>query len=146
MNNHLIACNKLEKDIDKTIGFVSGGQQQMELAGLSKILKILNVFKVLPVQVNMGENRDKHKDRETREEDFLFQIWYLLNPLMTKMVSTKVIGDFIKMIYVPYMPKDGNYHQQKVDLTLEYVLELKKISQVEEKAIQVSSMRLQKYY
>ena len=115
----------------------------MELSGLSKLLNIMNIFKILPVQLKSHTKGDKYKERHSREEDLLFQIWYLLNPLMTRTVSGKVIGDFVNMIYDPYMPKEGeDYYQQKVDLTLEYVLELKKISQIEEKVIEAGSMRL----
>jgi hypothetical protein len=59
----------------------------------------------------------------------LFQIWYLLNPLMTERIQTKVVIDFMKLLYDPYMPSD-NMHM-KVSLILDYVLELKRICNFE---------------
>ena len=45
------------------------------------------------------------------------------------------------------MPKEGDHYQCKIDLTLEYVLELKKISQIEEKVVmEAGTSKLQRYY
>ena len=146
MKNRLIAYNKLEKDIDKAIEYVTANRNQMELAELSKLLNLMNIFKILPGTAKTQEKAGKMKMLETREEDLLFQIWYLLNPLMTRTVSTKIIGDFVKLIFDPYMSKEGEHYQQRVDLILEYVVELKRISKIEERAMGAGASKLQKYY
>ena len=146
MKNRLIAYNKLEKDIDKAIEYVTANRNQMELAELSKLLNLMNIFKILPGTAKTQEKAGKMKMLETREEDLLFQIWYLLNPLMTRTVSTKIIGDFVKLIFDPYMSKEGEHYQQRVDLILEYVVELKRISKIEERAMGAGTSKLQKYY
>jgi hypothetical protein len=40
--------------------------------------------------------------RLEKEEDFLFKLWYLLNPLMQEKVQINIITDVLKLMYDPY--------------------------------------------
>jgi hypothetical protein len=111
---------------------------------------MLNVFKVLPLaedSPNMQEslNNEIRRKRVEKEEEFLFQIWYLLNPLMTERIQTKVVCDFMKLVYDPYMPNQAENVQMKVSLILDYVLELKRICNFEQQQFE-NENRLQRFY
>ena len=50
---------------------------------------------------------------------------------MTERIQTKVVCDFVKLVYDPYMPNLSENMQMKVSLILDYVLELKRICNFE---------------
>ena len=49
----------------------------------------------------------EHEQRHRREEEFLMQLWYLLNPLCNKdRIKGNVIAAFLKTVYDPYLDTD----------------------------------------
>ena len=46
---------------------------------------------------------------------------------MTEKIQTKVVCEFMKLVYDPYMPNLAENLHMKVSLILDYVLELKRI-------------------
>jgi hypothetical protein len=75
-------------------------------------------------------NQKLHEERLQREHSFLFSTWYLINPSMADTIQAKIVQDFLKLVYDPYLT--GSHceewaFQQKIDLTQAYVVELNKI-------------------
>ena len=51
---------------------------------------------------------------------------------MTERIQTKVVCEFMKLVYDPYMPNLADNMHMKVSLILDYVLELKRICNFEQ--------------
>lgn len=68
-------------------------------------------------------------------------VWEQLNPANEETISAKVVTDFIKLIYDPYMigqNTEGEAMQKKIQLTIDYITELRRITK--------SSERMEKGY
>ena len=74
----------------------------MSIKQLAWLLNILNVFTEI-LEKKEIKNQKLHEERLQKEEDFLFKIWYLINPRMHESIQAKVITDFMKLIYDPYL-------------------------------------------
>jgi hypothetical protein len=138
LKSHELAYQKLEKDIEKVVDHVlkaGGSKKKLKHFQVAEILKLMRAFKYLPDELSGQMIRPQPQmDRIIKEETFIEKIWSLMNPLNSQTVASRIVIDFLKLIYDPYMV--GNLFsaqntQQKVDLTLEYVLELRRLAEAE---------------
>lgn len=107
-------------DFDARYGFITAKQ-------VALLLKILHVFKHLPADLSK-KPADSCLERVQQEDELLFQIWSLLNPSLYESVNSRVVADFIKLLYDPYLKQeDVAFVDEKVRLALEFVQEVRKI-------------------
>lgn len=95
----------------------------------------MQAFKYLPLEDFCKELKFQQQLERVQEESlFLDLIWNLMNANDRDYVYKKVVTDFLKLIFDPYMI--GTYFSnqninQKTELTLEYVIELKRLAECE---------------
>ena len=108
--------DKLVKDIERVLGFVDEENSgHFTIKQLGQTLALLKVFKVLFVQParpktsrpGLGGTKRAfeilEEERQSREEEFLMQLWYALNPFGDReKIEGRVLYVFLKLAYDPY--------------------------------------------
>jgi len=95
------------------------------LKDLATTLNILHVFKHLPQDENIEADAVElgiKQERIIREEELLFQIWHLINPEMTAEIEQKIVEEFLKLVYDPYLKLNSEAAKDKISLCVKFVL------------------------
>ena len=102
---------------------------------VGQILVLLKVFKCLFVE-KKEKPVSKHKrtfditeeERLAREEEFLMQFWYLLNPLGDReKIEGRILYVFLKLVYDPYWDGLQETMQQMINEASKLVAEIKQL-------------------
>ena len=80
-------------DIEKTGYF--------DVKKTGKCLQLLHVF-IFLFNDNLKPKTKVNESRLEREELFLMQLWYVLNPYGAISVEVRIIYTFLKLVYDPY--------------------------------------------
>lgn len=124
------------RDIERILDYVDfDGTGFFSIRQVGQILVLLKVFKCLFVE-KKEKPVSKHKrtfditeeERLAREEEFLMQFWYLLNPLGDReKIEGRILYVFLKLVYDPYWDGLQETMQQMINEASKLVAEIKQL-------------------